>query len=174
MVGRTERPAGGAIAWLLAATAALAVYAAAVAWTGGYDLRLGGLRLRSHSWWRPALVSGALAALLIGLARKQVAYALALSWAAVDSPRAARLVVLLAVAWTLAAGLLFGTFASGGADSSGYASEARLIAQGRLTDTIPMTPAFTWPDAEATLTPLGFTRGRSPGVIAPKYPPGLP
>ncbi|MEO8077409.1 MAG: glycosyltransferase family 39 protein, partial [Acidobacteriota bacterium] len=35
-------------------------------------------------------------------------------------------------------------------------------------------PAFTWPDAEATLTPLGFTRGQSPGVIAPKYPPGLP
>jgi hypothetical protein len=83
-------------------------------------------------------------------------------------------VVLTAMAWTLTAAIVFGTFASGGADSSGYTSEARLLAQGRLTDTIPVPAAFTWPEVEATLTPLGFTRGQSRGVIAPKYPPGLP
>jgi len=49
-----------------------------------------------------------------------------------------------------------------------------LLAHGHLTDTLPLSAGFTWPDVEYTLTPLGFTAGRTPGVIAPKYPPGLP
>jgi hypothetical protein len=158
----------------MAVTAAIAVYALAVAWTGGLDVRIAGVRLRSHSWIRPAIVAAAGAALLIRLAGSQLATFLARGWSAAESQSVARACVFAAMVWTLAAGVLFGTFANGGADSYGYVGQARLLAHGRLTDTIPLSHAFKWPDVEATLTPLGFTRGRSPGVIAPKYPPGFP
>ena len=78
------------------------------------------------------------------------------------SPRS-RVLVGAAAAWTLVAALAFGTFAIGGADSYGYAGQARLLRHGRLTETIPLKPAFRWPDARATLIPLGFTGGREPG-----------
>ena len=45
---------------------------------------------------------------------------------------------------------------------------------GRLTDVVPLDPSFTWPDVEATLTPLAYRPGPTPGLIAPTYPPGLP
>ena len=62
----------------------------------------------------------------------------------------------------------------GGADSYGYAGQARLLRHGTLTETIPLDPGFRWPDARATLIPLGFTGGSQPAVMAPLYPPGLP
>jgi hypothetical protein len=158
----------------MALTAVVAVYALGVAWTGGFDTRIAGLRLSSHSWIRPAIVAAAGLAVLIGIARAQVASLLMRGWTALESQPVVRALAVAAMAWTLAAGLLFGTYANGGADSYGYVGQARLFAQGRLTDTIPVSPAFKWPDVEATLTPLGFTRGRSPGIIAPIYPPGLP
>lgn len=158
----------------MAVTAAVALYALAVALTGGFDVRVAGVRVRSHAWMRPAIVAAASAVLLISVARFRVAALLARAWTAAEAPPVGRALVGAAMAWTLATGVLFGTFASGGADSYGYVGQARLLAGGRLTDTIPLNAAFRWPDAEATLTPLGFTRGQSPGVIAPKYPPGLP
>jgi 4-amino-4-deoxy-L-arabinose transferase-like glycosyltransferase len=82
--------------------------------------------------------------------------------------------VLVAAIWTLSVGIGFGTFASGGADSYGYVGQARLLAHGKLTDTIPVSRDYQWPNVEYTLSPLGFTKGTSPGVIAPLYPPGLP
>jgi Dolichyl-phosphate-mannose-protein mannosyltransferase len=72
------------------------------------------------------------------------------------------------VAW------VFSTNAAGGADSYGYVSQAELLAHGRLTDRIPLDPAFTWPDVPATMTPLGYTRGTSQDSLVPTYPPGLP
>ena len=82
--------------------------------------------------------------------------------------------VLVAAIWTLSVGIGFGTFAIGGADSYGYVGQARLLAHGKLTDTIPVSRDYQWPNVDYTLTPLGFTKGTSPGVIAPLYPPGLP
>ena len=161
-------------AWLLAATAAAAVLAVAVWWTGGFSVRIAGVQVRSRTWVRPAIVALAGAALLIWLERARVAGALVRASRASASPWLARAMVGLAMAWTLSAGIVFGTYASGGADSYGYSSQARLLAHGRLTDTVPIRRAFTWPDAEMTLTPLGYTRGQSPGVIAPRYPPGFP
>src|SRR4029079_17403425 len=81
---------------------------------------------------------------------------------------------VIAAIWTLSIGIGFGTFASGGADCCGYCGQARLLSHGRLTDTIPVSRDYQWPNVEYTLTPLGFTKGQSPGVIAPLYPPGLP
>ena len=160
--------------WLLAVTAVAAVVAVAVWWTGGFSVRIAGILVRSRSWERPAAVALAGAALFIWLERARVAGALGRAWSGSESPRIAGALAVLAMAWTLTAGIVFGTYASGGADSYGYVGQARLLVQGRLTDSVPIRPAFTWPDVEMTLTPLGFTRGQSPGVIAPRYPPGFP
>jgi hypothetical protein len=57
MVGPIERKRDRRIAWLLAVTAAAAVFAAAVWWTGGFSVRIAGIRVRSHSWVRPAIIA---------------------------------------------------------------------------------------------------------------------
>ena len=174
MAGPTERVVGRREMGLAAATLVVGAYALLVAWTGGFDARFAGVRIRSTAWERPALIAAAGSAWLLYRARRQLATACVRVWTAADQACGSYVLVGLAGAWTLAAGLIFGTFAIGGADSYGYVGQARLLLNGRLTDTVPVRTAFNWPDAQATLIPLGFTTGRAPGVIAPKYPPGLP
>jgi hypothetical protein len=160
--------------WALVAILAAAAYALAVAWTGGFDLRLAGIRVRSHDWVRPACVAVAGALWLAAAWRRRLSILSTRAWNVVARGHAGRVLAGAAAVWTIAAALLFGTFAVGGADSYGYAGQARLMLRGRLTDTIPLDPAFRWPDARASLIPLGFTGGGAAQVIAPRYPPGLP
>jgi hypothetical protein len=174
MTGRTVRNPSRLASWLLAATLAAAAYAAVVIVTGGFDTRLAGIRLRSRDWVRPAAVAAAGAAWLLYASRRPLAAASTRAWERIDEGSGSRILAGLAMAWTLAAALAFGTFAVGGADSYGYAAQARLLLEGRLTDTIRLEPSFRWPDAPATLIPLGFTASRRVNVIAPRYPPGLP
>ena len=150
------------------------VYAIFVWLTGGYRVRVAGLRLSSHSWQRPATVAAIGFVILVVSTRAQLGAAVRSSAGALESSPFARWIGALAAGWTLVVGIGFGTFANGGADSYGYVGQARLFAQGRLTDTIPVSRDYQWPNVEYTLTPLGFTKGQSPGVIAPLYPPGLP
>jgi len=159
---------------VLISAVALGAYAAAIAVTGGFDVRLGGVRLRSHSWLRPALPALALALIFVGIARERVGSILAGCWHPLETRAASRAFGFAAAAWALAAGLLFGTFAVGGADSYGYLSQALLFADGRVVDTVPLDSSYEWPHAHKTMTPLGFRMGTQPGVIAPTYPPGLP
>jgi 4-amino-4-deoxy-L-arabinose transferase-like glycosyltransferase len=151
-----------------------AAYAVAVAVTGGFKVHLAGFRFSSQSWQRPATIAAIGAAAVAAAARARIAAASAHLGARAQSSRGSSWIVLLAAIWTLSVGIGFGTFASGGADSYGYVAQARLLAHGKLTDTIPVSREYQWPNVEYTLTPLGFTKGRSPGVIAPLYPPGLP
>jgi hypothetical protein len=160
--------------WALGATLAAAAYAAAVVWSGGFDVRLAGIRVRSHDWVRPALAAVAGASWLAVTRRRRLSTLSTYAWNAAAGGSAARALTGAAAVWTIGAAMLFGTFAVGGADSYGYAGQARLLLDGRLTDTIPLKPAFRWPDAPATLVPLGFTGGGAAQVIAPRYPPGLP
>lgn len=149
-------------------------YAGVVALTGGFRVNLAGLRFSSHSWQRPAMVAAVGALILLVAARTWIADSSARLAAALGTPRGSAALVAVAALWTLTVGIGFGTFASGGADSYGYAGQARLLAHGKLTDTIPVSRDYQWPNVEYTLTPLGFTKGTRPGVIAPVYPPGLP
>lgn len=149
-------------------------YAAIVALTGGFKISIGGLRFSSHSWQRPAAVAAIGAVVVVLAARARILTASTRLAVVLDSSRGAAWFVAVAAVWTLLVGIGFGTFANGGADSYGYVGQARLLAHGRLTDTIPVSPDYQWPNVEYTLTPLGFTKGQSPGVIAPLYPPGLP
>lgn len=162
------------VPWTATLVGVTTVYATAVALTGGFKVNVGGLRFSSHSWERPALVAAIGSIALAVAARSRVA-ALSRNLAVtLDSTWFARIVVIAAIGWALACGIGFGTFANGGADSYGYVGQARLLAQGKLTDTIPISPDYQWPDVDHTLTPLGFTKGPRPGVIAPMYPPGFP
>ena len=66
------------------------------------------------------------------------------------------------------------SYAAGGADSSGYLNEGRLLARGTprvrvaLLDTLNVDPSMT-----IAFVPLGF-RPSSGGTMVPTYPPGLP
>jgi hypothetical protein len=149
---------------LLAAGAAGALAAFTVMY-GGVDFRVAGLPIRSRSWERPAAVAAALVLVALYGVRRQVA---SFAWRALGH------LPWAAVCWAAAAGLVYGTHAAGGADSYGYVSQATLLAEGRLTERLPPDEAFGWPNVPATLTPLGFTQGRSPEILAPIYPPGFP
>ena len=140
------------------------LFAVFVALTGGIDTRIAGVAVRSRSWERPA----AAAVVLLGAGLFFVRHL----FTGVPA-RLFRALPVLIVLWGAVAAFAFGTYAAGGADSFGYISQAELLAHGRLTDTVPSHPAFDWPDIAATLTPLAFTRGPQPGVLAPVYPPGL-
>lgn len=71
-------------------------------------------------------------------------------------------------------GRVFGTNAAGGADSSGYLSQADLWAQGRLEQPLPAASHLAWwPGGYRAFAPLGWS-ATSPEVMVPTYPPGLP
>jgi hypothetical protein len=159
---------------LIVIVAVTGAYAAIVALTGGFKVTIVGLRFSSQSWQRPATVAAFGAIVLAVTARARIVAASIRLAAALESSRAAGWLAVIAAIWTLSIGIGFGTFASGGADSYGYVGQARLLAHGRLTDTIPVSRDYQWPNVEYTLTPLGFTKGQSRGEIAPLYPPGLP
>lgn len=159
--------------WLLAGTLLAAGYAVVIAATGGFNIEVAGVRLRSRSWVRPALLASTGALVFAIVARARIGALWAQASRAGQTTRFAAALAMSATAWTVVAGILFGTYASGGSDSYGYVGQARLFTQGKLTDTVPMSAEYVWPDVEVTLTPLGFRVGRSRGVIAPVYPPGL-
>lgn len=160
----------------LIAAAMLAAFALFVAGTGGVDTRIGGIPLRSRSWERPAIIGAVLAAIAAWCFRREIltlvvrVVALILGTAKRLSP----LLPIAAISWSGIVSIAFGTFAAGGSDSYGYISQAELMADGRLIDTIARDAAFRWPDPARTLTPLGYTRGTAPDALAPIYAPGLP
>jgi hypothetical protein len=149
-------------------------FAAAVAWSGGFDLQIAGTRLRSHAWERPAAVAMAAFVLFLFVDRSHTARRLNAVWPAFESGAASRLVVSLALAWTLVAGVRFGSAVAGGSDSYGYLSQARELAAGSLSEAIPVNPGFGWTNAEWTLTPLAHAGAPERGRMVATYPPGLP
>ena len=138
MMGPDGRAFDRRLAWLLAATLAAAAYALLVASTGGFDARLAGIRVRSRDWARPAHGRRRRAAWLVYRGAPSAGVRSAEAWRHADTitdfagPRWRR-----ARHGRLSPPLRFGTFAIGGADSYGYAGQARLLRHGRLTDTIP-------------------------------------
>src|SRR3954469_7650009 len=111
MTGTDERTFDRRLAWLLAGTLAAAAYAVLVAWTGGFDGHLGGIRVRSRDWARPAAAAAAGAAWLVDAARRPLAAGSVRAWHLADSLAGSRVLVGAATTWTLAAALMFGTFA---------------------------------------------------------------
>jgi hypothetical protein len=171
------RPRRASALWLIGAV--LLAYSIAIAVTGGIDVMLGDLRIRSRTWQRPAMLAVAcLATVAVAdrrrasvLARRAAGRAARMWVGAVSaiSPRVAAAVTALA---TLCVGLVFGTYAAGGADSSGYLNEARLFSQLRVV-AAPRLPG-SWSEGIYKHTPLGFVPTPDRQHLAPIYPPGYP
>jgi hypothetical protein len=145
-----------------------------VGWTGGFEFRLAGARIRSHAWERPAIAGLVCLGTALFLVRRRAPPFLSRVCRALESRQAATVVALAAVAWTLVAGWSFSTRSAGGSDSSGYVSQARLLARGHLTDDNALGTRPPWPHAENTLAPLGYTPAPDRARFSPTYPPGLP
>jgi len=85
------------------------------------------------------------------------------------------LVALAAAATILWAGLTYGSYSVGGADSFGYVSQAALWRHGDLHVSLePLASQVPWPYADLSLTPLGYRPGATRQTMVPTYPAGLP
>ena len=164
----------GAAWFIFALAAAAAAYALVLAVTGGFEIHLIGIRIRSRGWERPAAAAVALWLISVTLWLRADSGRASGAWTAISSPRAGELLAAAAVAWTLFAGARYASAAAGGSDSFGYVSQAHLFARGELTDGIPLRPEFTWRDAALSLIPLGYLPAAQAERMAPVYPPGLP
>jgi hypothetical protein len=154
----------------------LAILAAAIAiaslLSGGFSLRVFGLRVSSHGVLRPALFA-------------LVCLAVAYHWMPVCqkgivstyAPRVLRRsmpwVAAAAAAGVLALCWVYGTRAAGGSDSYGYVSQARLWLGGDLHVHQDFAALVPWPNADWSFTPLGY-RPAANHTIVPTYAPGLP
>jgi hypothetical protein len=139
---------------------------------GGFTIDAGPLHLSVHNW-RPLLAVLVLSiAVLASTGRAQAQAALEAVAARVER-HAAAIVVVVAAA-TTAVGVSCGTWAASGADASGYVSEARLLASGALEEVEPLATRVALPTGTWTFSPLGYRPGRTPGVLVPTYPAGLP
>jgi hypothetical protein len=161
-----------AIDLLLLCSTVLGLILVAVAVAGGgLSSSLAGVRLSSRTAFRPALLAVAstlVAASLFPRRRHQ----LSRLWAFARRHVAA-IAAILTIA-TFAGGIRYGTFEAAAADQYGYVSQAHLWAGGTLQISQPLATIAPWPDADWTLSPLGYRPGQQPGTIVPIYAPGLP
>ena len=121
------------------------------------------LRLPGKRDWRPAGIAVSLDA-IDGRMTRVSRYA----------GRARALAVVLLIAYTVLL-MVFSDAIAGGADSSGYLSQARLWTRGRLITPIASLKTLDLPSSfDGVFMPLGFVRGVREGTMVPSYPPGLP
>lgn len=171
----TDAPArAGRSLWLLAGAigSALLALGAAVAATGGGEWAVGPLRVRAHEPWRLVGAGVLLLGVSAWLGGRRFTLALEQAWA--DRDRYAVIAAAAAAVGAAAAGLVWGTRAAGGADAYGYVSQALLWLEGVPIQPQPLAAAVPWPQADWSLSPLGYRPGLQPGVIVPTYAPGLP
>lgn len=140
---------------------------------GGFTWRLGSWKFSSHRSW-PALVVffAATACSARPAVRASLRTVMASWWPALD--RHASWLAIVAAVLTLHAGVQWGSFVAGGADSYGYVSQAHLLAKGELRIYQPIAHQVSWADSDWTFSPLGYRPGRRSGYIVPTYSPGLP
>jgi hypothetical protein len=89
----------------------------------------------------------------------------------------ALLLVVVTIATVVTFGLKRGLFVASAADAYGYVSQADLWAAGGLVIHQPFAAQMTWPNATASLAPLGYrphTANPADKDIVPIYSPGLP
>lgn len=173
------RPRRATLLW--AAGAVLLLYSVVIAATEGIDVTLGGLRIRSRTWQRPALIGlVCIAAVAVADRRRARAVVRALTGATTRALDAAwlmvspRAVAVAAATWTLVGGLAFSTYIAGGADASGYLNQARLFARGRVLDGTRVSEHPPWREPLFKLSPLGYRPTSDHQHLTPSYPPGYP
>ena len=163
----TERFARLHLVLCVIATSAAAV----AALTGGYTFDILGLHISMRAVTRPVVVAVAFGIAAV-VAHRMVP-------GDRDKPES---VLRPGDAWWLAAGFAvmvgvatwnWGAHIGGGADSSGYLSQARLWRSGELRTATPLAQDLTLTHGQYPFTPLGY-QPAGPGMVVPGYPPGLP
>ena len=151
-----------------------AVFGTVISVSGGFDITLYGVRVRSHDWIRPIVASVLGWAIYVAAGGRAVPPP---GWSAHGGRRLCDLTAAAIAAVTLVISLIHLTTAVGGADSYGYASQAELWLNGRASIDQSWAKEVPWPLASATFTPLAYTISTDvnrPWTIVPSYPPGLP
>jgi hypothetical protein len=88
--------------------------------------------------------------------------------------RASTLAAILAALAILAVGVMRGTYAAGGSDSSCYALMADAFARGEVQPYTALALEAPWPDAPRTFAPAGFIPSSVvPGAASPICAPGF-
>jgi bacteriorhodopsin-like protein len=83
-------------------------------------------------------------------------------------------IAIVAAIALAAVGVVRGTYAAGGSDSSCYALMARAFASGELQPSSALESHVPWPDASRTFAPGGFVPSQSnPSAAAPVCAPGF-
>ncbi len=157
--------------------AALLALAALVAATGGVEVDLGPLSLRSHSAVRVLAVAMLPLACRLwlwrreerGVQRKECGVRLQPDY---SSPL--RIALLTAIALSVGYWFKYLLTTIGGADSHGYASAGRLLASGRLLDAAPIAEWLSSPNRLGLASPLGWAPSAGGNGVVPTYPLGLP
>jgi hypothetical protein len=90
------------------------------------------------------------------------------------SRTAAPVIALFGAAAIFWLALHYGTFAAGGADSYGYLSQASYWLGGDLPFDHPIAAKLPWPNADWTVSPLGYRPADEGHRLVPIYAPGLP
>ena len=143
-----------------------------VAATGGVDVRLLGIAIRSRDPFR-ALVGGLALFVLLAVVYKPASIA-DLEWLAAHTRKHAPVLAAI-MALTLGAyAVKFGSFGVGGADAYGYVNQAYDWASGQLPRPIPINVRLPFPASDELQTPLGYRLGQQPHTMVPTYAPGLP
>lgn len=156
---------------LLGALAAL--WAGAVAAAGGFDVRIGGLSLRSHNPIPAAVV--AVLCLALAFRRGLVPARDALWWWWTAIERRAGLFAALVAAAAVATGIAWGTDVAGGPDSYCYINQAEILARGSVRELQPIVARAPWPDRAAAFVPIGHVPAPAPeGAIVPMCAAGYP
>jgi hypothetical protein len=141
--------------------------------TGGFVTTILGVRVSARSAL-PTAVAATLAGLLWLLSgwRSNVA---AKDLASIEQwiDRRASLIGFSIAAIAAATAIRFATFSAGGSDASGYLSQAEMLSRGAIIRLEPLAIIADWPDAAATLAPLGW-RAAAGEVQVPTYAAGLP
>ena len=147
--------------------------AAAILIEGGIDIRMGRVLLRAHSPIAALVVAAICAGVAFRSGLAGVREGLAWLWTAL--PRAAPAIAATAAVIAVGIGLVWGTYAAGGTDSSCYLHQAELFASGRVREPQPLAIDAPWPRASATFVPIAFVPSpRAEIAIVPACPSGLP
>lgn len=155
-----------AVVAVVAGAWALAVWGA-----GGIQFPAGGMTVSSRDPLRPlavALLAAAVWAALAGPARWRSGLSAAAS--RLSTPRLALLLALATTAFAVSQN----AWTAGGSDAYAYVTQAELLRQGRLSVPVTLPASVPWPNALATLTPLGYGAAHGGAAIAPITPPGFP
>ncbi len=125
------------------------------------DFRAGSVSFSAHSPLRVLAATGILVAIRLRFGVESVP-----GWLM-------RIVLLTAICGSVLAWFRFLVTTVGGADSYGYASASRLIAQGRLIDAAPIAEWLSAANRMAVASPLGWTPSPDGSGIVPTYPIGV-